>query len=341
MISAQDRRKAVELIKESNGARLSMACMELGISIRTLQRWEKDGIVREDGRPHAHRPIPQNKLSEDERQVIIQTVNQTEYASLPPSQIVPDLADKGIYLASESTFYRILREQNQQHHRGRSKRPSSRTPPTHVAHKPNQVWTWDISWLPGPAKGTYFRLYMILDIFSRKIVGWEVWVSETAEHASSLIKKAVIAEKIKGQPLVLHSDNGSPMKANTFLVLLEKLGVKSSFSRPRVSNDNPYSESLFRTCKYRPDYPYKGFASIEQAREWVKQFVDWYNNKHRHSALKFVTPNQRHNGLAENILAHRQQVYEDARQRCHERWSRGTRNWSLPREVALNPIKKI
>jgi putative transposase len=341
MISTQHRTEAVKLIKEAqtNGARLELACKELGISVRTYERWVQNGSVRADGRPNAIRPEPRNKLSKEERQEIIKIVNQEEYASLPPTQIVPNLADKGTYLASESTFYRILRSQNMQHHRGRSKNPESRTPTTHKADGPNQVWTWDISWLPGPIRGMYYRLYMIMDIFSRKIIGWEVWETETGENASTLMKRAILSEGIKGQPLVLHSDNGSPMKATTFLVLLEKLGVKSSFSRPRVSNDNPYSESLFRTCKYRPDYPYKGFKTITTAREWVKKFVEWYNNKHHHSGLNFITPQQRHKGLANQILANRKKVYEEARQRYPQRWSRGIRNWTLPTIVTLNPEK--
>lgn len=334
MISAQDRRKDVELIKEANanGARLAKACEVLDISTRTYERWNKAGDAMEDGRPKAKRPTPKNKLTEEERQEVLETVNQREYASLPPSQIVPDLADKGIYIASESTFYRILRENNQQHHRGWSKRPVTRQPVTHIATAPNQVWSWDISWVPGPAQGIFYRLYMVIDIFSRLIVSWEIWEKETAEYASELIKKAVVSEKIKGRPLVLHSDNGSPMKAATFLVLLDKLGVSSSFSRPRVSNDNPYSESLFRTCKYRPDYPYKGFESMEKAREWMSKFVYWYNEKHRHSGLQFVTPRQRHDGLANEILRQRRLVYKKAQLRHPERWSRDIRSWELAKE---------
>ncbi|MCW2279385.1 transposase InsO family protein [Heliophilum fasciatum] len=189
-------------------------------------------------------------------------------------------------------------------------------------------------------QGMHYRLYLIVDIYSRKIVGWEIWETETGFHASTLIKKAVIAEKIKGQPLVLHSDNGSPMKAATFRSLLEKLGITSSFSRPRVSNDNAFSEALFRTCKYRPDFPYQGFSSIAAARAWVKKFVNWYNQKHHHSGLQFVTPGQRHDGSDRNILAQRRAVYERARQRHPERWARHTRHWTLPDTVALNSIKQ-
>jgi putative transposase len=232
-----------------------------------------------------------------------------------------------------------LREEKMQHHRGRSKKPEHRLPESYLATAPNQVWTWDITWLKGPVKGIYFRLYMIIDLFSRKVVAWEVWESEEAHYAETLIKKAVIIEKIQGNPLVLHSDNGSPMKAETFQSLLEKLGIQSSYSRPRVSNDNPYSEAMFRTLKYRPEFPYKGFKDIPMAQEWTKKFVDWYNAEHQHGGLKFVTPEQVHTGAYLDVLKNRKIVYEEAKQRRPERWSRGTRDWSAHKPVPLNPMK--
>ncbi len=172
MISLSDRKKAIELIQEANrnGARLANACKELNISGRTYQRWIKEGDVKENQRPLAERPEPKNKLTLEERQEIINIVNTDEYADLPPSQIVPKLADEGRYMASESTFYRILHEEKMQNHRGRSKKPVRKVPTTHIATGPNQVWTWDITWLKGPVLGLYFYLYMIIDIFSRKIV---------------------------------------------------------------------------------------------------------------------------------------------------------------------------
>jgi transposase InsO family protein len=254
---------------------------------------------------------------------------------------VPALADKGEYIASESTIYRILREENQLRHRGRSKPPVKKIATTHIAAGPNKVWSWDITWLPGMILGMYFKLYLVLDIYSRKIVGWEVWEEEKGEYAAILIEKAVFSEKTYGKPLVLHSDNGSPMKSATLLVTLERLGVAASYSRPRVSNDNPYSESTFRTLKYRPGYPYKGFASIEEAREWVLSFVDWYNNHHHHSGIKFVTPNERHSGKATDIVSNREKVYAAARQRNPRRWTKDLRNWRLPELVALNPTDEV
>ncbi|WP_410506423.1 DDE-type integrase/transposase/recombinase [Haloimpatiens sp. FM7315] len=260
----------VGLVKEANksGARLSKACEVAGINVRTYERWIKEEKIKEDGRKGALRPEPKNKLSKEEYQSVLNIVNRSEFADLPPSQIVPALVDRGIYIASESTFYRILRNEKMQHHRGNTKAPKKiKIPTTHVANGPNQVWTWDITWLNTYTRGIYFKLYMIIDIFSRKIVAWEVWWEENGELASELVERAILSEKIKGKPLVLHSDNGAPMKSYTLKTKLEALGVLSSYSRPRVSNDNPFSEAQFKTLKYRPNYPQDGFKTIEQARE--------------------------------------------------------------------------
>ena len=342
MISSSDRKQAVELIQEANrnGARLTYACNELNISVRTYERWTREGTIAHDQRPLAKRPVPKNKLTDQEREKIIETVSKKEFMNLPPSQIVPKLADCSIYIASESSFYRVLREKNMQHHRGRSQVSQKRIPPSHLATKPNEVWTWDITWLKGPIKGLFYRLYLIIDLFSRKMVGWEIWESEEARHAEKLIKQTVLKERIQGQPLVLHSDNGSPMKAATFQVLLEKLGIQSSYSRPRVSNDNPYSEAAFRTLKYRPEYPNNGFKTIDDARKWTKEFVDWYNDSHLHSGIQFVSPAACHEGRHLAILEKRKQVYEDAKKRHPERWSKGVRNWTPHQSVALSPFEE-
>jgi putative transposase len=340
LISVPDRRLCVSLIKEAqrSGCRLAKACGELGLSLRTFQRWVCDSdVVPADGRTTAERPEPSNKLSEAERQQILALANSPEFASLPPSQIVPSLADRGVYVASESSFYRVLRSTSQQHYRGRARKPSGRVATSHCARGPNQVWSWDITWLPAAIKGKYYYWYMMLDVFSRKIVGHEVHEAESSELAALLMRRTSLAEGLAGRPLVLHSDNGSPMKGATMLATLENLGVVASFSRPRVSNDNPYAESLFRTCKYRPDYPHKAFGSLDEARVWTHRFVRWYNHQHKHSGLKFVTPAQRHSGVAASVLAQREKVYADAKARCPQRWSRTTRNWKLKDEVWLNP----
>lgn len=338
MIRTPDRREAAALINEAvlSGARKSKACEAAGITLRTFQRWQREGEDNSDRRPHAKKRQPSNKLSKEERDEIIRVLNSEEYRSMPPSQVVPDLADKGVYIASESTMYRVLHEHSMQHHRGRDKAPQSRQITGHLAVGPNQVWSWDITWLPGPVKGLFLYLYMIIDIFSRKIVGWEVYESESAEHAAALFNRASLAERPQLNPMIIHSDNGSPMKGSTLLATLDRLGIEPSYSRPGVSNDNPYSESLFRTLKYRPSYPYKGFLDIEHARKWCIEFTNWYNNEHRHKNLNYVTANQRHNGESEGIFEKRRQIYEEAKKRNPRRWSGNTRNWSLEEGVWLN-----
>jgi transposase InsO family protein len=333
---------ALELIDKAvqAGAHLKRACIEIGISTRTYERWSLKPKFTEDKRPIASRKPPKNKLSDEERFEILDVVNSHEYADLVPAQIVPKLADQGIYIASESTIHRILKEEKQNTHRGKTKSPVKRVAATHIATARNQVWTWDITWLNGSVKGLYFKLYLILDMFSRLIVCHEVWETENEKYSKILIKRALLAQKIAGKPLILHSDNGSPMKAATFLATLEKLGVQSSFSRPRVSNDNPYSESLFKTMKYVPTFPNRGFASIPEARKWVDRFVYWYNNVHMHSGIKYLTPYQRHYGLDKNIIENRKKVYTRAKEIHPERWSREIRDWNLPKYVSLNPIKE-
>lgn len=329
----------MKLIDEARqaGARLAPACRELGVTVRTYQRWTEEEPVREDQRPRAQRPEPANKLRDDERAQILDVCSQPEYASLPPAQIVPRLADQGIYLASESSFYRVLRAEGAARRRGRE-RPA-RAPasvPRLLAQGPCRVWSWDISWLPGPVKGLFFYLYLIMDLYSRKIVAWEVHEREFDGYAAELVQRAVLAENVVDTPLILHADNGSPMKGETLLTTLYRLGVVTSYSRPRTSNDNPYSEALFRTCKYCPSYPSGGFDRLEQARLWVQQFVHGYNTAHRHSAIRFVTPEQRHRGDDRAILEQRQALYETAREQHPERWAGSIRNWSPVSDVWLN-----
>lgn len=324
------------------GARLSRACKVLEISPRTLQRWREDGEVKADARKAASaRRVPANKLTEYERRQILDIANAPEFASLPPSQIVPALADQGRYIASESSFYRVLREADQLAHRGKAK-PSTRQRPTPLqASAANQLWSWDITYLATTVKGVFFYLYLIMDVFSRKIVGWEVYASESTDQAAEVFRKTYLREGVSGDDLVLHSDNGSPMKGATMLATLQRLGVMPSFSRPSVSDDNPYSEALFKTLKYHPGFPDKPFESLEEARQWVVGFEHWYNELHRHSALRFVTPGQRHRGEDIAVLEQRQALYETAKVEHPERWSGPTRNWESEKTVYLNPGKPM
>ena len=344
LTSAAHRQKAIELISEANaaGAGLVSACREIGICLRTLKRWRRQFAGDGDGvdRRHGSHRLVSHRLSEEERQRILLTCNQPEYASLPPGQIVPALADQGLYIGSESSFYRVLHQAGQCHRRGRARLPQEpRSVPRLRADRPNAVWSWDITYLPTTVRGIWLYLYLVIDVWSRKVVAWDVDEREDPAIAADLVSRACFRERIsKGrqQPLILHADNGNAMRAATLESRLEELGVLRSFSRPRVSNDNPYSESLFRTVKYRPDYPRKPFASKEQACQWVAAFVDWYNHRHRHSGIKFVTPQQRHCGLAVEISHHRTVVYEQARQLNPRRWSRSTRCWHQPEVVWIN-----
>ena len=318
------------------GSRLERASEMVGISVRTAQRWQKQGEGGQDGRMGPRR-VPGNKLSEREQQEVLKIANSTEYKELSPKQIVPRLADQGQYVASESSFYRILRKQGQMTHREPSRPASQNRPEAFVATGANQVYTWDITYLRSSLKGVFFYLYMIVDIWSRKIVGWEVHEQESMEYASLLMERSCEALGVDPAGLILHSDNGGPMKGSTMLATLQWLGIVPSFSRPRVSDDNPYSEALFRTLKYRPEYPRRPFETIEEARQWVRWFVRWYNTEHLHSAIRFVTPDDRHFGREPQILENRRRVYEEARRRHPERWSGSIRNWAPVGAVWLNP----
>lgn len=327
----------LDLLDEAagDGARLSKACEVLGLSRRTAERWRAaDG--GEDGR-QGPLAAPVNKLSEKERARVIETVNSPEYRDLSPKQIVPRLADEGKYLASESTVYRLLREEGLDAHRERSRPPVHSRPREHAADGPNQVWSWDITYLPSVVRGLFFYLYMVVDVWSRKIVGWEVHAEESMDLAARLISRTCAELGVDPDGLVLHADNGGPMKGSTMLATMQRLGVVPSFSRPHVSDDNPFSEALFRTLKYRPEYPRAPFATQEAARAWVAGFVAWYNTKHLHSAIRFVTPDDRHFGREDAILRHRKLVYERARRRNPSRWSGDTRDWNPVGTVVLNP----
>jgi putative transposase len=343
MIGLEDRRTLAQDIDtaHASGARLRLACEIAGIDERTLQRWKaQQGLVQGDGRPHALRPPPAHALSADERAAVLRVANEERFAAVPPARIVPMLADEGVYLASESTFSRVLRANDQSGRRGRAKSPKAgREATTHVATATRQVWCWDMTYLPAAVIGRWFHLYLILDLFSRKIVGWEVHDSDHADHAAHLVKRTALAEGIAvmtAKP-VLHGDNGATLKATTVLAMLEWLSVKPSYSRPRVSNDNAYAESLFRTAKYRPEFSPKGFADLDAARAWADDFVRWYNTEHRHSGIQYVTPEQRHCGQDHAILAARHALYTEAKAANPARWSGDTRNWEPVLVVTLNP----
>ena len=333
----------LELIDEAvcAGARRKPACETSGLTCRTVERWRKQS--NDGGTDHRYGPKhePKNKLSAKERREVIRIANSAENRDLSPKQIVPKLADQGIYVASESTFYRVLREEGQMSHRQPSRAPVNSKPQQYIATGPSLVLSWDITYLRSNVKGMFYYLYLFEDIWSRKIVGYEVHEIESTDLAADLLLDICIELGIDADGVVLHSDNGSPMKGSTMVATMQALGVVPSFSRPHVSDDNPYSESLFRIMKYRPEYPSKPFESVEQARQWVEWFVRWYNNEHLHSSIGFVTPADRHEGRDNAILERRRKVYSAAQLRHPERWSRHHREWNRPVTVELNPDKIV
>jgi putative transposase len=327
----------IDLIEEAvvAGARRERACEIAGLDARTVERWRKrpDG----DDLRRGPRTRPANALTSDEEARIVELATAPEFVGLSPHQLVPKLADMSMYIASESTVYRVLRRRQLMRHRDRSRPRRHRRPRELVATGPNQVWAWDITYLRAGVQGTFWYLYAILDVWSRKIVGWAVHDVQSDELAAQLIDATCAREGIARNQLALHADNGAAMKGKTMLVKLEQLGVLPSFSRPRVSDDNPFPEALFRTLKYRPSYPDKPFVVLEDARCWVAAFVGWYNDEHQHSGIRFVTPSQRHAGHDVEVLARRAALYATARGRTPSRWSCTTRDWTPIAKVRLNP----
>jgi putative transposase len=343
MTRLEDRQTLLHAIEEARaaGARLAPACALAGIDPRTAQRWQADdGLACGDRRPDADRPTPLHALTAAERARIIEVANQPRFAETPPARIVPALADEGSYIASESSFHRVLRAAGQMNRRGRAQPPRpSRPPSTHIATRPGEVWCWDMTFLPAQVQGRWFYLYLILDLFSRKVVGFEVHETDSADHAAHLARRTALAEGVHAVPAkpVLHGDNGATLKATTVLAMLAWLGIAPSYSRPRVSDDNPFVEALFRTAKYRPAFPPKGFADLDAARQWAAAFVHWYNHEHHHSGIQYVTPAERHAGQDRALLARRHALYQQARERNPRRWSGQTRNWTPMAAVTLNP----
>jgi putative transposase len=316
------------------GATRAAACKVVGIDERTEQRWRARPDLNDLRRGPKKRP--DNAMTAAEEAEIVALVTSKEFVGLSPHQLVAKLADMGIYVASESSVYRLLRRRRLLKHRDRSRPRTHHRPREYVATAPNQVWAWDITYLPAGVRGTFWYLYSIIDVWSRKIVGWAVHDVQSDDLAAQLTHDTCRREGIEPGRLVLHSDNGASMKGKTMLVKLEELGVVASFSRPRVSDDNPFPEALFRTMKYRPTYPNRPFIELADARRWVSAFVAWYNDDHQHSGIRFVTPSERHDGREVAILAHRHSVYLAARARRPGRWSRHTRNWTPIKTVRLN-----
>lgn len=276
------------------------------------------------------------RIPDTERDHIKDVLCSQRFGDLAPAQIYATLLDEGVYLCSERTMYRILAEHDLVRERRRGHRRSGHSPPRVHATAPNQAWSWDITRLRGPVVRSWFYLYVVLDIFSRKIVAWSIDTTESDAVAKRLIERACAREGIDPDTLVLHSDRGAQMTANTIAELLEDLGVTRSLSRPRTSNDNPYSEANFKTAKYRPDYPDR-FESIDQARTWMRRFARWYNHEHYHSGIAYLHPADVHAGTTDEIIAARQAVLDGAYAANPERFRhRPPRAASPPTEAWIN-----
>lgn len=301
------------------------------ISFNTFVRWRSGKL--QDKRKGSSRHIPR-KLSEEEREIFYQTANQRRFRDLTPPEIVAILLEEGIYHGSESTLYRILRQKKASIRRSESRIPGkAKRPQELVATGPNQIWTWDITWLKTEVKGLFLYAYVVLDIYSRKVVGWAVHESESPDHARDLFERTI--QDLRAKPKFLHADNGGPMKGLTLVAFLTQLRVGLSYSRPRVSDDNPYIESWFKTVKYHVSYP-QFFRDLPHARKWFADFVAWYNTEHRHSGILYVTPHQRHMGKDMEILSERQKTLDEAARRLMNRFVRGPRRFTPIQQVVLN-----
>ena len=339
-MTVSDRDQVLALVAEAvtQGARQHAACEMVGVAERTLQRWQRPGTT-EDGR-RGPRTVPRNTLSPREREEMVAMAARPEFCNASPHQIVPRLADRGEYLASESSFYRVLKRHDLLAHRGRATPAHRARPRAYEVTAPRTLFSWDITYVPSSIRGQYYYLYLFLDVFSRKAVGAEVHAEESMEHSSRLLDGICREEGIEKHQVSVHADNGGAMKGATMLATMQRLGVLPSFSRPSVSHDNPFSESLFRTLKYCPLYPTKPFASLGAARAWVAIFMRWYNDEHLHSGIRFTTPASRHAGTDTAILDHRDRVYHAAQRTHPSRWSGATRNWTKIARVTLNGVKE-
>jgi transposase InsO family protein len=324
----------------TSGARLFMVCRQLVITARMLQRWRKQGHEGGQDRRVGPRTTPKNKLPEADRTHLLEVLNSAPYRDLSPKQIVPRLADNGIYLASESTMYRVLEAAGQNNHRQPTKPRTNNKPEERVADGPAQLLCWDITYLLTTVRGHFFYLYVFLDIWSRKIVGWGVNDQQCGEFAAELLLATCDGLGVDTDGIVLHSDNGKPMKGSSMLSTMQWLGIVPSFSRPHVSDDNPYVESLFRTLKYRPGGADLRFDSLEDAVRWVEAFVRWYNHEHLHSGIGFVTPNDRHTGRDIPVLQARRRLYKRANRAHPERWTGKVRAWHRTVTVRLHPDRQ-
>lgn len=318
-----------------------MACKVLNLCRNTVravkQRMQQVGPVKPPNRCRKQSKQPK-ALSTSERQAVVEVFNSEDYYDQPPVQVYYSLLQQGQYLCSISTMHRLLRQNNQQGERRLQRPPQKYAMPRLLAEQPNQVWTWDVTKLPTHKRGEYLSLYVVMDLYSRFIVAWMLSRKENSALSTQLIEEASRRYLIKPGDLTLHQDRGVPMTAHCFLDLLSDLSITASHSRPRVSNDNPMSESQFKTMKYQPDYPGR-FNDYDHAQRWCNDYVDWYNESHHHSSLEGFTPEQVFTGEYQNIVKMRQAALDKAYNKNPERFSKGRPTAKPPPQtVTINPI---
>lgn len=331
-MSTEDRRAVIALIDEAvaSGARQFRACEVIHLDERRLRNWR---ACESDGRLGGYRSQDQ-ALTEVEKDLIIAAVDTDEMKGLPAKQIHVRLMDRGIYVSSYSTFRRVLIERNMPQVKPDATKKKNKKRPELAATGPNQIWCWDITWLESRTKGKYFYLYMIIDMFSRKVVGWDVAAQENGPLAKALFARALEAEGVSEYQLIVHSDNGKPMRSRTLRALYTLLKVTASYGRPHTSNDNAYAESLFATFKGRVAFP-QYFRTIEAARAFCAEFFLWYNEEHRHSGLDYATPSQVHTGAHLEIFDRRNALLEENRLQHPKRHGGQPKIYGLPETVRL------
>lgn len=311
------------------------ACQTLGIARPSWYRWKRPAADRAPSAIAGLRKPQPRALCEIERQRIVHALTEPRFCDLAPSAVYAALLDEGTYLGSISTYYRVLRANEQVRERRRLATHPPTVKPELVAARPNEVWSWDVTRLAGPAKWTWFYLYVILDIYSRYVVGWKLARRETAAIAEALIRETLEREGIVAGQLAIHADRGSPQTSKTVAELYADLGVTKSFSRPHTSNDSPFSESQFKTMKYRPEFPQR-FGSYAEGQGFCGDFFAWYNDHHYHSGIALLTPSAVHHGRASGVLDQRQTVLDAAFEQHPERFVR-----QHPRPLQLEPATYI
>ena len=318
---------------------LTRACEALCLNRSTVYAYQRRAENDTPPKRCRQNSVQPKALTAEERETVIDTLNSEKFADQPPKEVYQRLLENGQYLCSVSTMYRLQRDRGESGERRQQRPAQHHAVPRLLATSPNEVWTWDITKLPLIRRGVYLSLYVVLDLFSRYIVSWMLSHKENSALAKQLMEETVVRYQIAPGQLTLHQDRGSPMTAHGYLDQMLELDITCSHSRPRVSNDNPYSESQFKTQKYQPDYPGR-FNDINHARLWIKEYVDWYNTEHHHSGIAGFTPEQVFTGSYHEIAKSKQQALDAGYQKHPKRFAKGRPAVSMPSKVvAINPIK--